>query len=395
MARQATDFDMTDTRVKPAQFTLTTGPVNCYPEVLLALGRPVSYDYDPVFQAFYEALSRKLQRIMGAQTVPVILQGEPVLGLEAVAASLVGPDDHVLNLVSGVYGAAYGLWLGPRAASMVELRVDYNRVVTPDLLRQALKDHPETTIVAMCHHDTPSGTLNPLPELAAVVREHGALLLVDSVSAYGGVEVSLEGIDVLVTGPNKCLGCPPSLSIVAASPRAWAHMKANPTAPRGSILSVLDWEDAWIAGHAFPFTPSIAELNGLDAGLDRYEAEGPSVVWARHARTAAAMRAGVKAMGLELWAAEEAFASPTATAIRLPAGVDETDLRMVMQNDFGVVVSSGRAETFNKLIRVGHMGPTAYPMYAVIALTALHGALTKLTDMPLKLGAAIEAAAAV
>ena len=75
--------------IKPAQFTLTTGPVNCYPEVLSALGRPVLYDYDPVFQEFYEKLSLKLQRIMGAPQVPVILQGEPVLGLEAVAASLV------------------------------------------------------------------------------------------------------------------------------------------------------------------------------------------------------------------------------------------------------------------------------------------------------------------
>ncbi|RWR33795.1 alanine--glyoxylate aminotransferase family protein [Sinirhodobacter populi] len=379
---------------RPALFTLTTGPVNCYPEVLNALGRPVSYDYDPVFQRFYQDLSLKLQRIMGAATVPVILQGEPVLGLEAAAASLVGPGDHVLNLVSGVYGAAYGGWLRPHAASMAELRVDYDRIITPDLLRQALRDHPRTTIVALCHHDTPSGTINPLAELAEVVRDHGALLLVDSVSAYGGTRVDLDPIDMLVTGPNKCLGCPPGLSVLAISARAWDHMKANPAAPRGSILSVLDWENAWQAGAPFPFTPSIAELNGLDAALDRYAAEGPEAVWARHARTAAAMRAGVKAMGLDLWAAEEAFAAPTATAIRLPEGVDETALRDLMQRDYGVVISSGRGETFNRLVRVGHMGPTAWPMYAVVALTALHGAMSRLTARPLRLGAAIEAALA-
>ncbi|MFC3057600.1 pyridoxamine--pyruvate transaminase [Paenirhodobacter populi] len=379
---------------RPALFTLTTGPVNCYPEVLSALGRPVSYDYDPVFQRFYQDLSLKLQRIMGAATVPVILQGEPVLGLEAAAASLVGPGDHVLNLVSGVYGAAYGGWLRPHAASMAELRVDYDRIITPDLLRKALRNHPQTTIVALCHHDTPSGTINPLAELAEVVRDHGALLLVDSVSAYGGTRVDLDLIDMLVTGPNKCLGCPPGLSVLAISERAWDHMKANPAAPRGSILSVLDWENAWKAGAPFPFTPSIAELNGLDAALDRYAAEGPEAVWARHARTAAAMRAGVKAMGLDLWAAEEAFAAPTATAIRLPEGVDETALRDLMQRDYGVVISSGRGETFNRLVRVGHMGPTAWPMYAVVALTALHGAMSRLTTRPLRLGAAIEAALA-
>ncbi|WP_066706618.1 pyridoxamine--pyruvate transaminase [Celeribacter ethanolicus] len=381
----------------PALFTLTTGPVNCYPEVLSALGKPVFYDYDPSFMAYYEKVMKKLAVALGTSDVPIVLQGEPVLGLEAAAYSLVAPEDTVLNLASGVYGAGYGEWLKPRAGVFHEIRVAYNDVVDPVAVDEFLTNHPEVGLVAVCHHDTPSGTINPIREIGEVVRKHGALYVVDSVSAWAGVEVDVEAccIDLLVTGPNKCLGCPPALSILTVSERAWAKMAANPAAPRASILSILDWKDAWRATEGFPFTPSVSEIYGLEAGIDRYLSEGPANVWARHAKTAEAMRAGVKAMGLELWAAREEIASPTCTTIKLPDGVDETELRNLMKVRYGVVISSGRAETFNKLVRVGHMGPTAFPLYTVLALTALGGAMGELLGKPLDIGAAVAAAEAV
>ncbi|MCA0042486.1 pyridoxamine--pyruvate transaminase [Celeribacter litoreus] len=381
----------------PALFTLTTGPVNCYPEVLSALGKPVLYDYDPTFMAFYEKVMRKVGSALGVKDTPIILQGEPVLGLEAAAHSLVAPDDTVLNLASGVYGAGYGEWLKPRAGSFHEIRTVYNDAIDPADVDAFLTAHPETALVAVCHHDTPSGTINPIKEIGQIVRKHGALYVVDSVSAWAGVEVDVEAccIDVLVTGPNKCLGCPPALSILTVSERAWAKMEANPAAPRASILSILDWKDAWKATEGFPFTPSVSEIYGLEAGIDLYLKEGPQNVWARHAKTAAAMRAGVKALGLELWAAREEIASPTCTTIKLPEGVDETVLRNTMKEKYGVMISSGRAETFNKLVRVGHMGPTAHPIYTVLTLTALAGALSEITGKDFDLGGAIVAANAV
>ena len=165
--------------------------------------------------------------------------------------------------------------------------------------------------------------------------------------------------DLFVTGPNKCLGCPPGLSLLGVSPHAWEKMKANPAAPRDSILSILDWEaGAWRRDRPFPFTPSVAEINGLDAALDLYLAEGPEQVWARHALTAAACRAGVLAMGLSLWPADDRTASPTTTAVRIPAARGCGDPRAARAR-YGVVFSSGRGETLGKLVRIGHMGPTA------------------------------------
>ena len=120
---------------------------------------------------------------------------------------------------------------------------------------------------------------------------------------------------------------------------------------------------------------------------------GPEAVWARHAATVAACRAGVKAMGLEIWAAREDIASPTTTAVKVPAGVDEPALRAAMRDRYGVTVSSGRGETLGRLVRIGHMGPTAQPMYAVIALAALGGALNALGHT-VDVGAGVAAAMA-
>ena len=128
--------------------------------------------------------------------------------------------------------------------------------------------------------------------------------------------------------------------------------------------------------------------------LDLYLDEGPENVWARHALTAAACRAGVSAMGLKIWPAREEIAAPTTTAVRIPDGIADEALRNAVRSRYGVAFSSGRGETLGKLVRIGHMGPTARPLYAVIALAALGGALNSLgrqTDI----GAGIDAAMAV
>lgn len=360
--------------------TLTSGPVNAYPDVLRGLGRTVLYDYDPAFQLFYEKVVDKAQKAMRLTTRPVILHGEPVLGLEAAAASLITPEDTVLNLASGVYGKGFGYWAKRYSPKLLEIETAYNDAIDPQSVRDMLAKHPEISVVSVCHHDTPSGTINPIDEIGAIVSAHGAYLIVDAVSSFAGMKTHPEAChaDIYITGPNKCLGAPPGLTMAGISDRAWAKMKANPAAPRASMLSILDWEKAWSRSEPFPFTPSVAEMNGLDVALDLYLNEGPEAVWARHALTAKATRAGVVAMGLGIWAARDEIASPTTTAVRTPDGVDEATLRREVRARYGVVFSSGRGETLGKLTRIGHMGPTAQPIYAVAALAALGGALNAL-----------------
>ena len=366
-----------DTR--PPAFTLTAGPVDAYPEVLRAMGTTVLYDFDPAFQTYYEMVVLKAQKALESSSAPVILHGEPVLGLEAAAASLIGKEDVVLNLVSGVYGKGFGYWAARYAARVDEIEVSYDDSIDPQAVRNHLKSFPETKVVAVVHHDTPSGTLNDIDAIGEVVAEAGALLIVDAVSSWAGMQTSPASCkaDIYITGPNKCLGCPPGLTLAVVSEAAWAKMEANKDAPFASILSITDWKHAWKATEPFPFTPSVAEINGLNAALDLYLEEGPQKVWNRHALTSAAVRVGVQAMGVDIWPCREEIASPTCTAVKMPEGIDAAKIIVEARSSYGVSFSAGRGETLGRLIRIGHMGPTAHPMFAHVAVAALGAAFAK------------------
>lgn len=384
---------MRATSLKEPVITLSAGPVAAYPRVLRAMSRPVPYDYDPFFQQFYEGVTIKAAKALQVKAPALILHYEPAAAIEAAAASLISPNDVVLNLASGVYGKGFGYWSARYNKELVEIEVPFNEAIDPKQVAKAFKKRPDIKIVSLVHHDTPSGTINPAREIGKIVRDNDALLLVDAVSSFGGMDIHPNDCyaDIFITGPGKCLGGAPGVTIVSVTDRAWKHIEANPKTPRASVLSYLDWKDAWSRKKAFPFTPSVAEVNGLDAVLDQYLDEGPENVWRRHALTAKACRAGIKAMGLELWAKTEAIASPTTTAVRIPKGLVDADIIRTAREQFGVAFSTGRGETQGKLLRIGHMGLVAEPIYAVVALTALGGAIRK-QGKRLSVAAGIEAA---
>ena len=365
--------------IEPA-ITLSAGPVGVYPRVLRAMSRPVQYDFDPYFQEFYEIVNQKVSKALRIDYPALILHCEPAPGIEAAAASLISKNDIVLNLVSGVYGKGFGYWSARYNKELIEVEVPYNEAIAPEQVAAAFAQRKDIGIEAVVHHDTPSGTVNPLREIGEIVRANDALLLVDAVSSWGGMNIHPEDCcaDIFITGPSKCLGGAPGLTIMGVSERAWKHIENNPDAPFASALSLSDWKNAWQHDQPFPFTPSVAEMNGLDAAVDNYLDEGPENVWARHAKTARACRSGIQAMGCELWAANESIAADTTTAVRIPGGVEDETLRKAVRSLFGVTFSSGRNETLGKLLRIGHMGLVAQPIYALVAVTALGGALNHL-----------------
>ena len=376
--------------------TLTVGPVNPYPSVLRNLSRTIICDCDPAFQSFYQSVAEKAQQAMRLSNKPVILHAEPVLGLEAAAAALITSEDVVLNLASGPFGKGFGYWAKRYSSHFLEIEAPYNEAIDPQAVADFLATHPEISVVAVCHHETPSGTINPINEIGSFVSSHGAYFIVDAVSSFGGMMTHPDDCmaDIYVTGPGKCLGATSGLTLMGVSQRGWAKMKSNIRAPHASILSILDWENAWSKDVGFPFTPSCAEVNGLSAALDLYLTEGPEMVWARHELTARATRAGARAMGLSLWASSEAVASPTTTAIRTPEGIDEHALCSEVRSRYGVMLSAGQGEILSKIIRIGHMGPTAHPIYAIAALSALGGGLRALGHR-IDVGSGIMAAIAV
>lgn len=377
-----------------ADLTLSAGPNDVSAEVRAALGAPILYHYDPVFIERFRETEEMVGRIYRTTSHEIILmQGEAVLGLEAAARAVVRPGMACLNLVSGVFGKGFGYWLAAIGAELQELEVPYDESVTADAVAAWLDEHPSVEMVSVVHSETPSGTLNPVREIGRICRARGVVTIVDVVSSYGGMALEPEGwqLDLLVAGPQKCLGGPPGMSLMAVSEEAWAAIERNPAAPRGSFLSMLDWREQWHGKGRFPFTPSVSDLHGVRAAAAELLAEGLDAVQARHARVAAACRAGVRGMGLRPWPVSDDIAADCVTAVRVPDGLTDIEVRDHARARYGVQFSAGQGA--GNIIRLGHMGATARPMPMVAGLAAMGRTMADL-GVQVDIGAGIEVAMA-
>ena len=375
------------------RMNLASGPVEVPPRTLRDIGKPVLYHYDPAFIEFFAETTELAKQVFRTEYDVVIMQAEAILGLEAAAASLIRPGDKVLNLVSGVFGKWFEDFIHRYGGETIELAVAYNEAIDPQAVRDALNANPGVKFLSVVHSETPSGTINPLKEIGAIAKEFGVLTMVDSVSGLGGEVMSPEewNLDVVVVGPQKCLGGTPGLSLISISPAAWEAMESVKDPLRASFLSILDWRETWLKQHRFPYTPSVSEMYALQSTLAQNLEEGMEHVAWRHQTIAKATRAAVKALGLELWAASEAIAAPCVTAVKTPSGVSDKAIIEAMRQRYGVTISPGYGALNGKLLRLGHMGMAAHPTMMAAQLAVFERALNDVGH-PVKLGTGVGAA---
>jgi pyridoxamine--pyruvate transaminase len=284
-----------------------------------------------------------------------------------------------------------GYWLRDFGADVHEIEVAYNDAVEPAEVESFLADHPEIEVVAVVHSETPSGTYNPVDAIGKIAHVHGALTLVDCVSSVGGMPFKADEweLDICVLGPQKCLGGPPGMSLMSVSEDAWKRIRENPAAPRSSFLSLLDWKEQWLEGGKFPFTPSVSDVHGVEAACDELLEEGIEASIRRHELAARATRAGIRAMGIDLWPRSEEISAACVTAVAVPDGLTDLQVRAHVRERYGVMISGGQGA--GNLVRIGHMGVTASGMYPVVGLAALGRSLSDL-GAQVDIGAGVEAA---
>lgn len=378
------------------RLTLAAGPVGVTSETLRAMQRPILYHYDPAFIDLFEHTLSLLQQVYGTRHDVVIMQAEAILGLEAAAASLFEPGDKVLNLVSGVFGKGFEHFIREYGAEPIELRVPYNAAIDPEDVRRLLRAVPDISYLSVVHSETSSGTVNPVGEICGIAKEHGVVTIVDTVSGLGSEMFSPEewGIDVAVAGPQKCLGGPPGLSLMAVSNEAWRAMERRPNPLRGSFLSILDWKTTWLEQRRFPYTPSVSEIYALESVLEQALGEGMPSVVDRHQASARASRAAIEALGLALWPERPEISTACCTAVHIPVGVSDEELRGTMRSRYGVMISGGYGELAGKLFRLGHMGMAAHPTLVIAQIGMLERTLADLgigVQLGTGVGTALEA----
>jgi len=339
-------------------------------------------DLPPLSAAHFAAIEDRVAKLLGTSQDVVIMQGEALLPLEGAIRATAGPGTTALNLITGPYGQTFGNWLRDCGATVIDLAVPFHTAVTAAQVREAFVEHPAIDFVSLVHAEAATGNTNPVGEIGEVVREYGALFYLDAVASVGAEPVVPEewGVDLCVIGAQKAMGGPAGVSAVSVSARAWERMAANPGAPRHSYLSLLDWKARWVdAGRkTLLHAPAQLEMLALEACLDRIDAEGLDAVMSRHARAAAATRAGASALGggLEPYVYDAAEAAPVATTLRAPSGVPASELvARALELAPSLPLAAGGGALATEMIRVNHYGPYATLETVQACLSALAEAL--------------------
>jgi aspartate aminotransferase-like enzyme len=340
--------------VAEKRYLLTPGPTPVPPEVLAELAKPVIHHRERDYREIYEQCLLRLREVYRTTNEVLMYTTSGTGAFESAVANLTSPGDRQLVLSAGNFGERWAGMAKAFGADVVHTRMAWGETPDADDLRTALAAAGDVRVVYLTHSETSTGVVCDVESLAAVAKDAGALVVVDAISSLGAVPLESDawGIDVVVSGSQKALMCPPGVAFTSVSAAA-IEAATHATSPR----YVLDWERTRKAQAKLdaPFTPAIPIVRALNVSLGLLLEEGLEAAFDRHARLGRACREGAKAMGLELFSPDEER-SAVVTAIRTPDGVDATEIVSGLRDRFGITIANGQGELKGKIFRIGHIG---------------------------------------
>lgn len=330
------------------------GPTPLPPAVKRAMQRDMINHRGDSFRRMFARLLLALRRIHQTEGDVVVLPGSGSAGWEAAIVNTLSPEDTVVSFIAGDFAARFARVADAFGLEVVRVEVPWGQAVTPAVVLSVLDAHPEAKAVLYTYNETSTGIAHPLAEVGPLVRRHGALLLVDAVSAAGGLPLAMDdwGVDLVLSGSQKAWMAPPGLVILGVGPRVW-DAYAHARLPR-FFWDLRERVEAGRRGELTTTAPLTA-LYGLDAAVRLLEAEGMAQVYARHARLGQFVRDGVQALGYRLFG-DPAYASNTVTAIVPPDELSAPAVVAAVRAQTGIELAGGQAHLKDAIIRIGHMG---------------------------------------
>lgn len=377
---------------RPSRILLGPGPSNVHPRVLNALSLPLLGHLDADFLDLMDrtqALLRETFRTENQLTFPV--SGTGSAGMESCFVNLVEPGDRVLVCVNGVFGTRMADVAARCGAEVSHVESPWGRVVEPEAVSRAARAQ-RPKIIAVVHAETSTGALTPIPPIAEVAQETGAMLVVDAVTSLAGnpLEVDAWGIDACYSGTQKCLSCPPGLAPVTFSPRAVEVVTSRKTKVASWYLDITMLTRYWGKERVYHHTAPISMIYALYESLRLVHEEGLALRWTRHLANHKALVAGLEAMGLTLVVPPEERL-PQLNAVAIPDGVDDTKTRGRLLAEFGIEIGAGLGVFKGKVWRIGLMGYSSTIENVLSLLSALETILAE-SGHRLQRGAAAAAA---
>lgn len=334
-------------------FLLTPGPTEVPAPVLEALARPVIHHRSPEFKELFGRVRGRLRDVFRTGSEVLVTTSSGTGAFESAVVNLLSPGEPVVAVSHGEFGERWQTMAAAYGADVHRLVYPWGEEPRAGELSAAL-DETGARVALVVHSETSTGVVSDVEALAAACRERDALCVVDAVSSLGAVPLETDawGIDVVVTGSQKALMCPPGLGFVAVSPRA-REKAAGATLPR----FYWDWERAFAQAEKdnTPFTPAVSTVAALDVALGLLLEEGLDAAFARHRALGRACRAAMKAMGLALYSPDGDRAA-VLTAVFAPEGIDAVALRLALRDRHGITIAGGHGALVDRLFRLGHIG---------------------------------------
>ncbi len=337
---------------------------------------PIIGYLDPAFFELLDELSGMLAQIFKTEQRAFAVAGAGSAGMEAGLVSLAEPGDTVIVCSYGYFCERQITMCERLGFNVVPLRTEWGKAMDPQVLADALEKHPETQLVVGIHAETSAGTIQPIAEFAKLAHEAGALFMTDVVTSLAGSELEFDAwdLDFAYSGAQKCLAAPPGISPVALSDRALDYIRNRKRPPTSWYLDLSFIADYWGPDHIAHHTAPVSMIYGLREAVGLALNETLETRWERHAANAKALRAGLRALNLELPVDEDAQLDQL-TVVKLPAGVDDIKLRMQLLDEYSIEVGRGLGQFAGEVIRIGLMGESCVPANVFGLLNALEKVL--------------------
>ena len=355
----------------PVRILMGPGPSDTHPRVLQALAKGTVGHLDPYYLEIMNGLQAMLRGLFQTQNpMTMAISGTGSAGMETAVVNLIEPGDSMVVCVNGVFGARMADVAERAGAKVTKVERPWGEVFSPDDLRAALATRPKVVGIVMA--ETSTGAWQSIPEISRSVHDGGALLLVDTVTALGGVPVEVDAwqIDAIYSGTQKCLSCPPGLSPVSFSPRAMEVILSRKQKVQSWYLDVSMLANYWGQNRVYHHTGPINMTYALYEALRLIHLEGLENCHARHRHNHRALKAGLAAIGIE-YATHESCTLPQLNAVLVPSGVDDAAIRGGLLSRFGIEIGAGLGAYKGKVWRIGLMGYGARPANVLLFLAAL------------------------
>ena len=335
-----------------------------------------SADMETEFLDLYQETCKMMQSFFGTQNDVILHTGEGMIALWGALKSVLESGDRVLAISTGIFGGGIGAMAEQVGAQVKTIEFPFNDTVKDlESIEKAIAEF-QPKMITIVHCETPSGTLNPIDGIGELKRKYNIpLLYMDCVASLCGAPVKVDewGVDLALGGSQKALSVPPSMTMVAVSPRAWEFIHQVGYVGYDAFLPL---ENPAEAPGLFPYTPNWHGVAALHAAGSLLLEEGLENVFQRHVEMSDYCQKAVQEMGLSLFYAEDAIASPTVTAVNVPEGWSWVDWDAALREK-GLVVGGSYGPMAGKVFRIGHMGHQARKELLEKALNAIKEILEK------------------